>query len=99
MTQDNNKTKSILLIIEEMANTAGKRCGASDVVYTKLFSSMIDERFASESESLRSEAVVLARNFDYASASEIGLMDAELSSGGYCSRGLYSDTCPAGCFE
>lgn len=82
---------------EKIAEDAARRCGLSHDYYVELFSIGIDCEIANLPQKNRSEAITIARDWDYASDSERAEQQEWLSENGYCSHGIELGCCPAGC--
>lgn len=82
---------------EKLACEASKACGLSHDVYVSKFSGLIEGRLAAFSSEDQTTAFSIAREFDYATVSEIDEQIRWNSDNGYCQHGIDKDCCPAGC--
>jgi hypothetical protein len=87
-------------ILETIATNANAGCGLVYELYVKRFSQEVDARFSQEPESVRMQALQIAREkFEYLSPAELDADDATARERGECCHGLDAHTCPCGCFE
>ncbi len=82
---------------ENMAKEAHKGCGLSHDYYVELFSAAVDGALGMLPKEHRKQAILIARDWDYASIEEREEQQEWLSENGYCSHGIELGCCPAGC--
>ncbi|ABM96906.1 hypothetical protein [Methylibium petroleiphilum] len=79
-------------------DTAARACGASDTVFTSLYSAAIDAALRDVPAAQQPLALAIARELgDYATAEEIARDRAEMLAQGWCTHGIDPNACPAGC--
>lgn len=79
-----------------MAASASKRCGSSDLLYVDLFSRAIDGALLEVDPTMREQAAMIARAWDYATPEEREAGKAWAKGEGLCRHGLDLDCCPRG---
>lgn len=83
-----------------LADDAGRRCGASHTMYTKLYSGEVRIALSEVPVGVQDRAIEIARTIgDYLTEDEIGEVEDALIDGGSCVHGLDPDCCPCGCGE
>jgi hypothetical protein len=82
---------------ENMATAAYRGCGLSHDLYVERFSKAVDLALQDLYEHERTEAVAIARHFDYATEEEIDQGREDRAEYGYCRHGIELGCCPAGC--
>ena len=97
-TEQQNDVDDVLLArqLELLAEAASRGCGLSHDLYVSRFSTAVDAVVARLSQDARRRAILLARQWDYATPQE----RAENAPGeGWCSHGIHYGCGPAGCEE
>ena len=82
---------------EDLAKEAHNGCGLSYEYYVERFSVAVDGALGMLSEIHRKQAILVARDWDYASIEEREEQQKWLSENDYCSHGIELGCCPAGC--
>lgn len=82
---------------QKIATDAGNNCGQSHGLYVQRISEMVNFALKEVAEENREEALCVAREFDYASDSELDEDRKWNANNGYCSHGIQLGCCPAGC--
>ena len=84
-------------ICDAFATEAARRCGQSDVLYTKLVSQAIATELTKIPQAHKEDGIRIAREFDYCTPEELRADDVQAKDMGYCAHGLAPNCCPVGC--
>lgn len=84
-------------VCEKFAVQANNGCGLSHDYYVELFSSQIEKHIDRLPECQRTQALLIAQEWDYATPVERQETQNWNANHGYCTHGIELGCCPAGC--
>lgn len=84
---------------ERLASDSNHGCGLSHDLFVCRLSGAVEAAVLQLPEVHRAKALYIAREWDYATRSEIDEMQQWNAENGYCCHGIELGCCPAGCDE